>query len=146
MMPIDAPKPQSPADGLTRAARASWLAPLIAVSLNCFAGDTTSRVPALGLLVSGVQIVLLIGGIIAGAYALLGARQTPDGGRVIAPAAIGVLLCTGLLGLNILFRAGVITLPAPPTTQPAESPAPPVPPLSSPASAPATQSSASEVP
>ena len=146
MISNDAPKPQSPADGFARAARASWLAPLIAISLNCFAGDATSRVPTLGLLVSGLQIVLLAGGIAAGAYALLGARKTPDGGRVIAPAAIGMLLCTGLLGLNILFRAGVITIPAPPTTQPASSPAPPLPPLSSPASAPATQSSASEVP
>jgi hypothetical protein len=146
MIPDDAPKPQTPADGLARAARASWLAPLIAVSLNCFAGDATSRIPTLGLLVSGLQIVLLAGGIAAGVYALLGARKTRDGGRVIAPAAIGVLLCTGLLGLNILFRAGVITIPAQPTTEPLSSPAPPLPPLSSPTSAPASQSSASEVP
>jgi hypothetical protein len=133
LQPPDAPRPDRPLDGLARAARASWLAPLIAVSLNCFAGDTTMRVPALGLLVTGLQILLLAGGIAAGAYALLGARRTPEGSRIVAPATIGVLLCTGLLGLNILFRAGVITIPAPPATQPAPPATQPAPPATQPA-------------
>lgn len=132
MLPNDAPKPDTPADRLARAARASWLAPAIVVSLNCFSNSATQRVPSLGLAVAVLQFVLLVGGLAMGLFVLSRARKVADGSRVVAPALIGTALCAGILVLNVLFLTGRIKPPTPPATAPTTAP------TSAPASAPAT--------
>jgi hypothetical protein len=122
MILSDAPKPDTPADRLARAARASWLAPAIVVSLNCFANSATQRVPSLGMAVAVLQFVLLLGGLAMGLYVLLGARKIADGSRVVAPALIGTALCIGILVLNVLVLTGRIKPPTPPAAAPATAP------------------------
>lgn len=129
MLDDDAPNPDSPVAGLARAARASWLAAVIVVTLNCFANSATQRVPSLGMAVAALQFVLLVAGLAAGLYALLGARKVPDSSRVVPPALVGVVLCSGILVLNVLVLTGRIKPPIPPA-------APATAPTSAPTSAP----------
>lgn len=93
-----------------QAAKASWLAPVIAVALNFFVnivvsgdGRTDLATKHIIILVSGgLAIAIVLSGLVLGIIALCGI-QRHGAKRIVVPALIGIVLCAGYLAL--LFSA-----------------------------------------
>jgi hypothetical protein len=83
-------------------AKASWVAPLIAMCLSCFAGaaarGNTDRM--VSMILGFVYIVLILGGLVCGIIALCGVKRHGRTG-ILAPAIVGVVL-NGVIVLAIV--------------------------------------------
>src|SRR5206468_2321039 len=93
-LPYARPMPAYVSPGNTtfhQLAKASWVAPLIALCLGCF-GNVASRGfggAAGSILIGLVNIALILGGLTCGIIALCGVKRHGTSG-ILAPAIVGV--------------------------------------------------------
>ena len=90
------------ADVYQQAAKFSWMAPLVAIVLGCCTVGARSASPAVSLGIAGLQLLLILGGLGAGIFALFGAKKYGSAG-VVAPAVTGIILNTIIIGLNVVL-------------------------------------------
>ena len=91
-------------------AKASWVAPLIAIALGCF-GNAAVRGgtdPMVSVIMGVINILLILGGLTCGIIALCGVKRHGSSG-ILAPAIVGVVL-NGVFVLAMI--AGVMALTA----------------------------------
>jgi hypothetical protein len=88
-------------------AKASWVAPLIALCLGCFgnAAARGSEDRTASIIVGLINIVLILGGLVCGIIALCGVKRCGRSG-ILAPAIVGVVLN----GVFVLAMVAVIPL------------------------------------
>lgn len=84
------------------AARASWMAPVIAVVFVMFSRNIPGRTPVASLIIGGVAYLLYIAGLVAAIYALATMRRVGKRG-VLAPALIGFVISGGLVAIFTLL-------------------------------------------
>jgi hypothetical protein len=105
------------ADTYAQAAKAAWMAPLIAFTLGCCTRGAIRGAPAVGFVIAGFQLLLILGGLGLGVFALTGVRKHGSTG-ILAPAIVGIILNVGIIALNvvlvILLTSGKLLPPAPP--------------------------------
>ena len=90
------------ADTYQQAAKFSWMAPLVAILLGCCTVGVRSAGPAVGFAIAGLQLLLILGGLGAGIFALVGAKRYGSSG-IVGPAVTGIVLNTLIIGLNIVL-------------------------------------------
>ena len=104
------------ADVYQQAAKFSWMAPLVAILLGCCTVGARSASPAVSLGIAGLQLLLILGGLGAGIFALFGAKKYGSAG-VVAPAVTGIILNTVIIGLNVVLLSMLLSGKfAPPNT------------------------------
>ena len=89
-----------------QAAKASWIAPLLAIGLGIagttFASGDSRTDPetlrTIALILGGICAVIVVAGLVFGVTALFGIRKHGVKG-ILLPAIIGILLCCGWLYL-----------------------------------------------
>src|SRR2546423_11061775 len=93
------PKP----DLYEQAARASWIAPLIAIALNCLGRSTSPKDAAkMDLIIGFVNCGLIAAGCVLGILAMTGVKKRgPE--RVLAPAILGLIINGLLVVLALAF-------------------------------------------
>ena len=104
------------ADTSAQAAKAAWMAPLIAFTLGCCTRGAIRGAPVVGIVIAGFQLLLILGGLGLGVFALTGVRKHGSSG-IMAPAIIGIALNIGIIALNvilvIMLTSGKLGPPAP---------------------------------
>ena len=90
------------ADVYQQAAKFSWMAPLVAILLGCCTVGARGASPAVSLGIAGLQLLLILGGLGAGIFALFGAKKYGSAG-VVAPAVIGIILNTLIIAANVVL-------------------------------------------
>ena len=105
------------ADVYQQAAKFSWMAPCVAFLLGCCTVGARGASPAVSLGIGGLQLLLILGGLGAGIFALFGAKKHGSAG-VVAPAVVGIVLNTLIIGVNVvlitMLMSGKIPLGKPP--------------------------------
>src|SRR6266513_2684068 len=84
-----------------QAARASWLAPVIAFCFVAFSRNIPNRTPVTSLIIGGVAYLFYVAGLFAAIYALATMRRVGKRG-VLIPAIIGFVLSGTLV---LIFSA-----------------------------------------
>src|SRR3954470_1050706 len=82
-----------------QAAKAAWVAPLIALLLGCFTSQIRESNASMGVAISFVNIALIIGGFALAIVAFCGIKRYGPSG-ILAPAIVG--LCINLFVLGSL--------------------------------------------
>jgi hypothetical protein len=117
------------ADSYAQAAKAAWMAPLIAFLLGCCTVGAKRGAPSASLVISMIQLLLILAGVGLGIFALTGVGKHGSEG-ILAPAIVGLVLNVGIIALNvimvILLTTGKFKPPAgPPGAGGTGGPAPP---------------------
>jgi hypothetical protein len=103
-------------DTYAQAAKAAWMAPLIAFTLGCCTRGAMRGAPSVGFVIAGFQLLLILAGLGLGIFALTGVRKHGSTG-ILAPAVVGIVLNVGIIALNVililLLTSGKLNLPAP---------------------------------
>ena len=89
-----------------QAARASWMAPLLAFAIIFFARNIPNKTAIASLIIGGVAYLFYIVGFCCGVYALATMRRTGRSG-VLAPAIIGLLISGSL---TLIFTVLIVNL------------------------------------
>jgi hypothetical protein len=97
------------ADTYAQAAKAAWMAPLIAFGLGCCTRGIQASSPAVGMAIGGFQILLILGGIGCGVFALVGASKHGAEG-ILLPAITGLVLNLAFIGLIIVAAIALTRL------------------------------------
>jgi hypothetical protein len=87
------------------AARASWMAPVIAVVFVMFSRNIPNRTPVASLIIGGVAYLMYITGLAAAIYALATMRRVGRRG-VLVPAFIGFVISGSLVAMFTLLILG----------------------------------------
>ncbi|MGB7160730.1 MAG: hypothetical protein WBD40_21885 [Tepidisphaeraceae bacterium] len=90
------------ADTYQQAAKFSWMAPLVAILLGCCTVGVRSAGPSVGLAIAGLQLLLILGGLAAGIFALVGVKRYGSE-SILMPAITGIVLNGLIIGLNIFL-------------------------------------------
>lgn len=78
-----------------QAAKASWVAPVVALVLGCLTRGSSERSPMTGGIVGLINVAMTFTGLVMGIVALFGVRKYGSRG-ILAPAIVGLVL-NGLL-------------------------------------------------
>jgi hypothetical protein len=89
-----------------QAARASWMAPLLAVVFVMFARNIPNKTAIASLIIGGVAYLFYIVGFCCAVYALTTMRRTGRAG-VLVPAIIGLLISGSL---TLVFTLLIVNL------------------------------------
>jgi hypothetical protein len=137
--PLEYGRPEGGGAGATntlyhQAAKAAWVAPLIALLLGCLSSTTREANPTMGLVIGIVNGLLIIAGFAMAIVAFFGVKRYGTGG-IMAPAIVGLIINMIFIGAAGMFFFSVRRAVATRTTAAQALAARPMTPFSSPQSA-----------
>jgi hypothetical protein len=112
------------ADTFAQAAKASWIAPLVALGLGCCTSSAQRTMPAVGMVIGISQLLLVAGGIACGIFALVGVGKHGAEG-LLFPAVVGLVLNVLFIGLVVVVVIMITSGRLPAGRGPAGGPMPP---------------------